>query len=112
MTLKTAFWTTNTIRNSLKKKLTTLDPFSNSNTYQLSYKKIKKYRNQIGRNFKIRYNEHIQDTRTIKPPQSMHNIYWKWAIHIAPLHTLEIFHFAKNGPYINTLEKYINRALT
>lgn len=90
MTLKTAFWTTNTIRNILNKKLISLDPFSDSNTYHLSYQKFpKKYRNQTGRNIKIRYNEHIQDTRTIKPPQSMHNIYWKRAIHMALLHTLE-----------------------
>jgi hypothetical protein len=66
-----------------------------------------KYIGQTGRDFRTRYKEHIQAIRTNNPNS-------KYAQHILDTQhtysntqeTMDILHFEKKGPLMNTLEQY------
>jgi hypothetical protein len=106
--IRTSFRTTNTIKNHLKPRKHISNIYNESGIYQLKCKSCPlKYVGPTGRNFQTRFKEHIQAIRTNKPNS-------KFAQHILDTQhtygtideTMDILHFGKKGPQLNTLERF------
>jgi hypothetical protein len=97
-----AYRTKNTIQHHLQQKNNTTDIYNMSGIYQMNCKDCAlKYIGQTGRNLRTRYKEHIHAIRTNNPNS-------KYAQHTySNIHeTMDILHFEKKGPLMNTLEQF------
>jgi hypothetical protein len=65
------------------------------------------YIGQTGRNFRVRYKEHIRDIRNNKTNTGYANHILKAKHTYGPLEdTLQVLHIQNKGPHLNTLERF------
>jgi hypothetical protein len=111
--LRIAYLTNNTIKNHLSVNNRNTDKYSRSGIYELKCNSCPlKYIGQTGRNFRTRYNEHIQAIH--------YNINSKYAQHILDTghaygtidNTLNILQFEKKIKKMNSLEQFYIYKLT
>jgi hypothetical protein len=109
-----AYKTNNTLQKHLQIKNIDPDKYNNSGIYEIKCNSCQlKYIGQTGRNFKTRYKEHIQAIHTNKTTS-------RYAQHILETghaygtikDTLNILHYEKKGPLMNTLERFHIHKLT
>jgi hypothetical protein len=112
--IRIAYRTNNTIRNHLQNKEHNTDKYSHSGIYGLKCSSCQmKYVGQTGRNFRVRYREHIHAIRSNKTTS-------KYAQHILETghayntleNTLNILQFEKKSQKMNSLEQYYIYKLT
>jgi hypothetical protein len=107
-TLHIAYKTNNTMQNYLQSKNHDSDKYNCSGIYKIKFNSCQlNYIGQTGRNFRTRYKEHIQAIHTNKTTS-------RYAQHILDTghayntieDTLNILHFEKKGPLMNSLEQF------
>jgi hypothetical protein len=70
-------------------------------------KLLRSIHGQTGRNFKIRYREHIQDKKNNKSKTGFsHHILSTGHTYDKIENTMEILNFKEKGKYLNTLKKF------
>jgi hypothetical protein len=99
---------TNTIQSLLKPKKPTPDKFTSSGVYILTCPECNKaYVGQTGRRFSLHYNEHKRAFYNNNPSSSSFAQHLLEEAHpFGPIHIMQILQHHKEGPHLNTMEKF------